>query len=136
MKFPKSNGTPLIRTDFASDKAWARVVEAASAASPEGFRANLHILDDPCFENVDSATLGEAASVASDHALLIIADTCTMNNADMPLLCVDIVSLGGEFRVVPEHLWGVENNVSLANMDFSEFAAAVDRDGVFRGFND
>lgn len=136
MKFPKSDSTPLIRTDFASDNAWARVVEAASAASPEGFRANLHILDDPCFENADSATLAEAASVASDHALLIIADTRTMNNPDMPLLCVDTVSLGGKFRVVPKHLWGVENNVSLANMDFSEYAAAVDHDGVFRGFND
>jgi hypothetical protein len=28
---------------------------------------------------------------------------------------------------------GVENNLSLANMDFDEFADAVDADGVFRG---
>ncbi|WP_455271365.1 DUF6924 domain-containing protein [Rhizobium herbae] len=80
--------------------------------------------------------LAEAASRTGDHALLIVADSSTMNNADMPLLCVDTVLLGGEFRVVPERLWGVENNVSLANMDFSEFAVAVGRDGVFRGFND
>jgi uncharacterized protein DUF6924 len=31
-------------------------------------------------------------------------------------------------------MWGVENNLSLANMDFEEFADSVDADGVFRGF--
>lgn len=31
---------------------------------------------------------------------------------------------------------GVENNLSLANMGFEEFADAVDEDGVFRGFRD
>jgi hypothetical protein len=30
--------------------------------------------------------------------------------------------------------WSVENNLSLANMDFEEFANAVDVDGLFRGF--
>jgi hypothetical protein len=28
----------------------------------------------------------------------------------------------------------VDDNLSLANMDFDEFAAATDWDGVFRGF--
>ncbi|MDH6214469.1 hypothetical protein M2283_001752 [Streptomyces pseudovenezuelae] len=31
-------------------------------------------------------------------------------------------------------LWSIENNLSGANMDFEEFADAVDDDGVFRGF--
>jgi hypothetical protein len=31
-------------------------------------------------------------------------------------------------------MWGVENNLSLANMDFSEFANHTDPDGVFLGF--
>jgi hypothetical protein len=31
-------------------------------------------------------------------------------------------------------MWGVENNLSIANMDYSEFADEVDPDGVFRGF--
>jgi len=30
----------------------------------------------------------------------------------------------------------VENNLSIANMDFSEFADNVDKDGIFRGFPD
>ncbi|MFF4054379.1 DUF6924 domain-containing protein [Streptomyces sp. NPDC001668] len=31
-------------------------------------------------------------------------------------------------------LWSMENNLSGANMDFEEFADAVEEDGVFRGF--
>jgi hypothetical protein len=28
----------------------------------------------------------------------------------------------------------IENNLSIANMDFAEFADSVNEDGVFRGF--
>jgi hypothetical protein len=136
MQFPVSDRTPLIRTDFSSDEAWRRVVEAASSASSDGFRANLHVVDDPTFAGADPASLAGEAEANSDHVLLIIADNQTMIEAEMPLLCVDPVPPGGQFRVVPEHLWGVENNVSLANMDFAEFETAVDADGVFRGFRD
>jgi hypothetical protein len=31
-------------------------------------------------------------------------------------------------------MWAVENNLSIANMDYDEFAAAVDEDGIFRDF--
>jgi hypothetical protein len=41
---------------------------------------------------------------------------------------------GREFRAVPRAVQAIENNVSLANMDFDDFANAVDDDGIFRGF--
>jgi hypothetical protein len=31
---------------------------------------------------------------------------------------------------------GGRNNLNIANMDWQEFAAAVDEDGVFRGLDD
>jgi hypothetical protein len=37
-------------------------------------------------------------------------------------------------RVVAMALWAVELNISLANMDWEDFEAAADDDGVFRGF--
>jgi hypothetical protein len=59
-----------------------------------------------------------------------------MTDPEHPVLVVDLYSEPGRsFRVVPSEMWGVENNLSLANMDFEEFADAVDRDGVFRGFD-
>ena len=36
--------------------------------------------------------------------------------------------------VVPGQVWSIENNLSIANMDFFEFADRTDPDGVFRGF--
>lgn len=41
---------------------------------------------------------------------------------------------GRTFRVISREMWGVENNLSIANMDYYEFADNVDPDGVFRGF--
>ena len=41
---------------------------------------------------------------------------------------------GRTFRVIPAEIWSVDNNLSIANMDFAEFADAVEPDGVFRGF--
>jgi hypothetical protein len=37
------------------------------------------------------------------------------------------------FRVIPSKLWAVD--LSLANMDYEEFADAVDAEGIFRGFS-
>jgi hypothetical protein len=53
----------------------------------------------------------------------------------MPLVAVDMHDEPGRwFRVVPGRISSVENNLSLANMHFGEFADHVDPDGVFRGF--
>jgi hypothetical protein len=31
-------------------------------------------------------------------------------------------------------MWSVENNLSISNMDFEEFAASADKNGIHRGF--
>jgi hypothetical protein len=36
----------------------------------------------------------------------------------------------------PTEVASIEANLSIANMDLSEFAGAVGADGVFRGFGD
>jgi hypothetical protein len=41
---------------------------------------------------------------------------------------------GRTFRVIPREIWSVENNLSISNMDYHEFADNIDSDGVFRGF--
>ena len=128
--------TPLIRTDFSDDRAWKRIVEAVSKPSPDGFLANLNPVNDPQYDNANPDTLAEQADATTDFALLVIADDRSMSEPEMPLLCVDAIPPGGQFRCIPSELWGVENNVSLANMDFSEFALAVEADGIFRGFRD
>jgi hypothetical protein len=41
---------------------------------------------------------------------------------------------GRTFRVFPSQAWGVENNLSIANMGFEEFLESAGKDGIFRGF--
>ena len=57
-----------------------------------------------------------------------------MGHEDLPVLCLDASAPERTIRVIPSELWSVENNLSLANMDFEEFAAAAGTEGVFRGF--
>jgi len=136
MHLPTGPATPLIRTDFSDDEIWQRIVGAATQSSPDGFKANLTVVDDRAFENAESDQLAALAESTTEHALLVVADDETMKNPELALLCLDPLQPGGVFRVVPEHLWSVESNVSIANMDFSDFASAADPDGVFRGFRD
>ena len=68
--------------------------------------------------------------------MLFIADSTTVNSPDHPVLVVDLRGDMGKrpFRCVPSELWGVDNNLNIANMDWEDFAGAVDEGGVFRGF--
>lgn len=136
MILPDTEATPLIRTDFTSDEAWREVVEAATGTSEHGFRANLAIVESEAFQDADLRALAELAESTTQHVLLVVADTLTMTDPERTLLCIDPLSHGECFRVIPSELWGMENNVSLANMDFAEFASAADPDGVFRGFTE
>ena len=53
---------------------------------------------------------------------------------DYPLLVVDLQEeRGRQFRAVAAEVALVDNNLSIANMGFEEFAGLVDESGVFRG---
>jgi hypothetical protein len=135
MKFiPTSNDTPLIRTDFSDERAWRDVARAAVAESEEGFRAHLSLCDDRAFEAAKPEQLAQSPADVARHACLFVADAMTITHDEHPLLCVDLLSPGRSFRVVPGAHWGVENNLAVANMDFEDFADAVDEDGIFRDF--
>ncbi|XUL88204.1 DUF6924 domain-containing protein [Streptomyces galilaeus] len=66
-------------------------------------------------------------------SVVVLADSATAASTERPLLVVDLVAERC-VRVAAAELWSIENNLSGANMDFDEFADAVDDDGVFRGF--
>jgi hypothetical protein len=131
---PAGDGTPLIRTDFSDDRAWRDVARAAAAENEDGFQAQLAILDDHAFDGAQPEALARSAAADGRHACLFVADAMTMGHDEHPLLCVDLRAGRPSFRVVPGALWGVENNLALANMDYEEFAAAGDADGIFRDF--
>lgn len=53
------------------------------------------------------------------------------------LLCIDLAASKKKkvrsFRALPREVWSVENNLSLGNMEWRDFASAL-KDGVFEGF--
>jgi hypothetical protein len=127
----------VLRTDFSDDATWRSVCEASSAPSPgDGFLANLTFVEDRAFEAAAVADLLAAAAAASQYrTFMFVADGVTMREGEHPVLVIDLADQPGRsFRVIPSEMWSVENNLSLANMDFDEFADAVDAAGIFRGF--
>lgn len=131
--FPASNDALVVRTDFSDDAAW-RAVCAAISEPVEGFLAYVQFVDDPAFSG---ASVDRLVELGRDIAksFLIAADAETMRSAERTLLVLDLmVEPGRTFRAVPSAIQSVENNLSIANMDFREFADNVDPDGVFRMF--
>jgi Domain of unknown function (DUF6924) len=96
-------------------------------------------VSDPAFDGADWQAIQAAVPVSDTGAsVLFIADSVALGTAQQPILVVALGEGSSEtpFRTLPSELWAIENNLNIANMDWQEFAAAVDEDGVFRGFED
>ena len=132
---PETENSLLLRTDFSDDAAWAALCDAAQAQSEEGFQARLECISDRAYDGLTIDQLAALARTNDDLGYIFLADRVALTNPEQPILVVDLYDEPGRtFRVIPREMWGVENNLSLANMDYSDFADNVDRDGVFRGF--
>ncbi|WP_205678694.1 DUF6924 domain-containing protein [Aquisphaera insulae] len=126
----------VVRTDFADEEAWRALREEIEEPRGEfGFTAHVEFVDAP-----DLAGLTPERLIADDLAeekigFLFLVDRVTLDTPEHPVLVVDLRHEPGRtFRVVASEMWGVENNLSLGNMDFAEFADAAVEDGVFRGW--
>jgi hypothetical protein len=92
-------------------------------------------LEDVAFRGLGIEEL--LARVPSDynHSFSICVDSTAISHPEFPILVIDLRGVDGRnFRAIPTAIQAIENNLSISNMDFSEFAAAVDEDGIFRGF--
>jgi hypothetical protein len=134
-KLPKSDNSLLLRTDFSDDAAWTALCEAVQAPSDEGFEAHVECISDPAFRGLTIEQLLDLTPKGSGHLFVFLADRRALSDSERPVLVVDLDDEPGRtFRVVPGSMWSVENNLSLSNLDYDDFADSVDADGVFRGF--
>ncbi|MBE9525192.1 MAG: hypothetical protein IMY76_08830 [Chloroflexi bacterium] len=124
----------MLRTDFSDLDAWEAVRSAVTR--PIGiFKAYVEFLSNPEFDSMTSLQLLTLMKAGSDHSFIFVVDRVTLSDSEYPILVLDLSDHPGRsFRVIPEEMWAVENNLSIANMDFADFADSVDADGVFRGF--
>ena len=133
-ELPKTEDALVLRTDFSDDAAWEKVCTAIREPVGE-FRANVDCISDRAYDGLTVEQLLALAKQGPDRTFAFLVDGAALTRPDHPILVVDLGDEPGRtFRVIPSEMWGVENNLSLANMDFHEFADNADPDGVFRGF--
>jgi hypothetical protein len=137
-QLPKTKNPLVVRTDFEQRHGWemiCRLIRAPIYVPGDTFHANVQFLEDVAFRGLDTEDL--LARVPSDyrHSFLCVVDNTTTTHPAFPILMVDLRrNRGRSFRAIPSTIQAIENNLSISNMDFSEFAAATDQDGIFRGF--
>ncbi|MBZ0289882.1 MAG: hypothetical protein K8I30_19825 [Anaerolineae bacterium] len=135
---PKTQDSMVLRTDFSDEAAWQALCVAIETPTPdEGFQAGVEFIDDRDFEgtSVETALDNLPGPEGWWHTFFFIVDHEAIANPEHPILVVDLSDEPGRtFRVIPSEMWGVENNLWVANMDWEDFADRVDADGVFRGF--
>ena len=126
----------VVRTDYSDEPGWDRICREIEAPVGE-FRAYVCFVNDPDFEGLSVDELTTLGQRGGDRSFMFVVDRASLSDAEHPILVLDLADEPGRtFRVVPREMWSVENNLSLANMDFMEFADNVDADGVFREFPD
>jgi hypothetical protein len=134
-KLPETTNSLVLRTDFSDDAAWNAVCAAIQEPSEDGFTAVVDCISDAAYADLPVEQLVALSPKGSGRGFAFIVDRRTLTDPERPILVVDLYAKPGRtFRVIPREMWGVENNLSLANMDFHEFAEDTDEDGVFRGF--
>jgi len=137
---PQTWSVPVVRADFSNDQMWQQLPAEIHRLTPEGFGADVEFVEEPALSG-----LGEVAIVAGyvrsyphdyRHPVLFVVDQVTVASPEHPLLVINLNARvdSGPFRALPSQVQGIENNLSLANMDYVEFARAVAPNGVFRGF--
>ena len=95
----------------------------------------MDFLSDPEYEGLSAERLTTLVPKGSGQTFMFIDDRIVLSHSEHPILVVDLYDEPGRtFRVIPSEMWSIENNLSIANMEFHEFADNVDRDGIFRGF--
>jgi hypothetical protein len=140
-------GSLLVRTDFTDDAAWDQVRdEATREYGPDEFCANVEPVSDPRWAGAAWEAV-KAAAPAGDTgpSVLFIADSVTFASAAHPVLVVDLedkilsvtefpeIASRTPFRCIPSALWEVENNLSIANLDWEDFSDDLPDGGVYRG---
>ncbi|MFJ8077393.1 DUF6924 domain-containing protein [Streptomyces sp. NPDC096176] len=145
----------VIRTDYGDDRVWQAVL--ADLAQPGGdngeFEGRVHLVDDRVWAGATPDEVLAAVRRDEDLSVVFLADNVTMRSVHRALLALDIDTEEEdldpvhyqelidsppprEFRTAPSGVHDIDANLSIANMDFEEYAeeASTDPDGLYRSF--
>lgn len=131
-ELPKTKKSIVLRTDFTNDAAWSAVCSTISTPAGD-FRVSVEFVSDAQFDQLTIDRLLELVPPSSKKTFIFLVDEKTIADPEHPVLTVDLFQdKGRTFRVIPDQVAAVENNLAIANMDWEDFALNTDKDGVFR----
>lgn len=123
---------PLFRLDYSDDQTWHEVVR--EALGPASDRTDpLTIVESPEFDGMDIDEL--LARLNEDdprYQFFVVADASTLVDADHPFTVITAANPPGRLSVSAHTLSDVVVNLWISNLDFEDYSAAADSDGVYR----
>ncbi|MGQ5259882.1 DUF6924 domain-containing protein [Micromonospora sp. ZYX-F-536] len=137
---PETWCVPVVRADFRDDDVWRQIKDDIVSPTEEGFVAGVEFVEDRALAGLSGTAIAAGYPRAYPHQyrhpVLFVVDAVTVSLSERPLLVVNLNEgyETGPFRALPRQVQAIENNLSIANMDFHEFARSAGPDGVFRGF--
>lgn len=136
-QLPITNSPLVVLTDFENPQAWKTIRELISAPVPapgDTFYAYVQFLEDPAFRGLGTEGFLERVPAGYNHSFIFVVDSTAIAHPEFPVLVIELRRDGRTFRAIPSAIQSIENNLSISNMDFFEFADAAGEDGIFRGF--
>lgn len=130
----------MVRADFSDDRVWQWIVEEISTSTDEGFGADVEFVEDRALAGLDElAIAAECPRVYPRqyrHPVMFVVDAVAIEAPEHVLLVVNLNAGvdAGPFRTLPRLVQAIQNNLSLANMDYVDFGRSGGADNVFRGF--
>jgi hypothetical protein len=162
MKSPNGYEPWVIRTDFSSDESWKQIRDLIAAPQKlsgidRKFYAYVTYVDDAKLRDKSPRELVHLLPDNYDFDFCFVVDLECLQNSEHPFAVVGFeMHYAGDddallnwfprkpaeapvdeiitFKTLPCQIQSIENNLSIGNMGFEDFANAVDGDGVFRGF--
>jgi len=126
----------LFRTDYSDNHVWSKLcVKILKPNKEHGFLAHVELVSSPKYKAKSVDTLKqEVLHQSYNHLFFFVVDSLTINHRENPILCISLDSSDpvDRFRVTPENMWIVENNLSTSNLIFEEFLHSLDNEGIYR----
>ncbi len=133
-----TRSTPIVRTDFTDDDAWAeawRDITLRRQYWDDAVVLDSTLVDLPEFDGWTGPELAALLATADSHAVVLTVDAVTLTSPEHPVLVTEIDPESREprfFRATPHALLDVVIQLSIANMDWEDFSEYADADGILR----
>ena len=147
----------VVRASISNDQSWELIKKLAAAPQKDllsgmEFTANVRFVEDPLFANLPCHDIVRSLPADYPGYLVFVVDAQSDQGNEHSLLVVGFSPQGEDpkdfdrkpnqtpleeirsFRALPSTIQSIENNLTIANMDFEDFRNAVHQDGIFRGF--